>query len=156
VATGSIDHWQSTLDQDGSVVIRSRRQGAALALAACVALVILALVIAVGGGVAGVVIGVVIIIGVASWAPRIAGTVISGQPHLVVTADDVTYGHQSVRWTSVTEIVRHTMTVRGNIQTYVWLLHGHDRLRLPQSLQADLTQLELWLRDVHSRRGQTT
>jgi hypothetical protein len=156
VPTGSIDHWQSILDHDGSVVIRSRRQSSALALAVCLALVVLALLIAISGGVAGIVVGVVIIIGVASWAPRIARTVISGQPHLVVTAEDVTYGHQSVRWTAVTEIVRHSMTIRGNIQTYVWLIHGRDRLRLPESLQADLTQLELWLRDVHSRRGQTT
>jgi hypothetical protein len=116
--------------------------------------VILALVIAISGGAAGIVIGVVIIIGVALWAPRIARTVISGQPHLVVTPEDVTYGQRSVRWTAVTEIVRHSMTVRGNIQTYVWLIHGRDRLRLPQSLQADMTELELWLRHVHSRRGQ--
>ena len=156
MATGSIDHWQSALDQDGSVVIRSRRQSATLALTICVALVILALVIAISGGVAGIVVGVVIIVGVALWAPRIARTVISGQPHLVVTAEDVTYGHQSVRWTAVTEVVRHSMTIRGNNQTYLWLIHGRDRLRLPESLQADLTQLELWLRDVHSRRGQTT
>lgn len=156
MAKGSVDHWQKSLDEDGTVVIGSSRQNATLALAGCVTLVILAFVIALTGSLVGLVIGVVIVIGVALWVPRIARTVFSGQPHLVVTAEDVTYGRQSVRWSEVTEIVRHSMTVRGDIQTYVWLIHGRDRLRLPQTLQADMTELELWLRSVQSRRGRAS
>lgn len=156
MAQGSVDHWQKSLDEDGTVVIRSSRQNSTLALAGCVALVLLAFVIAVTGSLVGLVIGVVIVVGVALWAPRIGRTVFSGQPHLVVTAEEVTYGRQSVRWSEVTEIVRHTMTIRGNIQTYVWLIHGRDRLRLPQTLQADMTELELWLRSVQARRGRAS
>lgn len=156
MAQGSVDHWQKSLDEDGTVVIRSSRQNSTLALAGCVALVLLAFVIALTGSLVGLVIGVLIVIGVALWAPRIGRTVFSGQPHLVVTAEDVTYGRQSVRWSEVTEIVRHSMTIRGNIQTYVWLIHGRDRLRLPQTLQADLTELELWLRSVQARRGRAS
>lgn len=156
MAQGSVDHWQKSLDEDGTVVIRSSRQNSTLALAGCVALVLLAFVIALTGSLVGLVIGVLIVIGVALWAPRIGRTVFSGQPHLVVTAEDVTYGRQSVRWSEVTEIVRHSMTIRGNIQTYVWLIHGRDRLRLPQTLQADMTELELWLRSVQARRGRAS
>ena len=165
MAQGSVDHWQKSLDEDGTVVIRSSRQNSTLALAGCVALVLLAFVIALTGSLVGLVIGVLIVIGVALWAPRIGRTVFSGQPHLVVTAAQgiswsttrpVTYGRQSVRWSEVTEIVRHSMTIRGNIQTYVWLIHGRDRLRLPQTLQADLTELELWLRSVQARRGRAS
>lgn len=156
MAQGSVDHWQKSLDEDGTVVIRSSRQNSTLALAGCVALVLLAFVIALTGSLVGLVIGVVIVIGVALSAPRIGRTAFSGQPHLVVTAEDVTYGRQSVRWSDVTEIVRHSMTIRGNIQTYVWLIHGRDRLRLPQTLQADMTELELWLRSVQARRGRAS
>jgi hypothetical protein len=156
VAQGSVDHWQKSLDEDGTVVIRSSRQNSTLALAGCVALVLLAFVLALTGSLVGIVAGLVIVVGVALWAPRIARTVFSGQPHLVVTAEDITYGRQSVRWSEVTEIVRHSMTIRGNIQTYVWLIHRRDRLRLPQTLQADMTELELWLRSVQSRRGRAS
>ena len=156
MAQGSVDHWQKSLDEDGTVVIRSSRQNSTLALAGCVALVLLAFVLALTGSLVGIVAGLVIVVGVALWVPRIARTVFSGQPHLVVTAEDVTYGRQSVRWSEVTEIVRHSMTIRGNIQTYVWLIHGRDRLRLPQTLQADMMELELWLRSVQSRRGRAS
>ncbi|HKE68871.1 MAG TPA: hypothetical protein VKB55_06435 [Nocardioidaceae bacterium] len=156
MAQGSVDHWQKSLDEDGSVVIRSSRQNSTLALAGCVALVLLAFVLALTGSLVGIVAGLVIVVGVALWAPRITRTVFSGQPHLVVTPEEVSYGRQSVRWSEVTEIVRHSMTIRGNIQTYVWLIHGRDRLRLPQTLQADMTELELWLRSVQSRRGRAS
>jgi hypothetical protein len=156
VAKGSVDHWQRNLDEDGTVVITSSRQTPALVLAGCIAVALLGLAIALSGSPAAIVVGVVIIASAAYWASRAVRTVASGQPHLVVTADDVTYGQQSVRWSAVTEIVRHSMTVRGNIQTYVWIIHGRERLRLPQSLQADMAELELWLRSVHSRRDATS
>ena len=157
MAKGSVDHWQKSLEETGSVVITSSRQTPAMALAGCIAVALLGLAIALSGSPAAIVVGLVIIAGAAYWASRAARTVASGQPHLVVTAEDVTYGQQSVRWSAVTEVVRHSMTVRGNIQTYVWIMHGgHERLRLPQSLQADMTELELWLRSVHARRDATS
>lgn len=150
--------WQRALDDSGTVVIRSRRQTAVWTLLACIAVMVIGLAVTFSGGLAGIVVGLVIIIGAAGFArARVQGAVLSGEPHLVVTPDRVSYGRHSVPWSSVREVVRHTMTVRGTIDTYVWILHGdRGRLRLPATLQADLSELELWLRDVHARRGRAT
>ena len=55
MAQGSVDHWQKRLDEDGTVVIRSSRQSSTLALAGCVALVLLAFVLALTGSLVGIV-----------------------------------------------------------------------------------------------------
>jgi hypothetical protein len=147
--------WQKALDDTGTVVIRSRRHTAVWTLLGCVAAMAIGVALMFAGGIAGIVVGLVMIIGAAGFGrARVQGAVLAGEPHLVVTPDRVAYGRHSVPWSAVREVVRHTMTVRGSIDTYIWILHGdRQRLRLPETLQADMDELERWLRDVHARRG---
>jgi hypothetical protein len=158
VVKESAQDWQRTLDDTGTVVIRSRRQNAMWTVVWCVAVLALGISLMFSDGIVGIAVGLLVIIAVVMYGrARVQGPVLSGEPHLVVTPDQVSYGRQSVPWSTVREVVRHTMTVRGNVDTYVWILHGdRGRLRLPATLQADLSELELWLRDVHARRGRAT
>jgi hypothetical protein len=112
----------------------------------------LGITLAFGGSVVGIIVGLLVVAVAVLGGVRTIKTVWDGQPHLVVTPDDVRYAGRSVPWSAVTEVVRHSMTVGGDIKTYVWILHGRERLRLPQTLQAEMTDLEAWLRSVHARR----
>jgi type IV secretory pathway TrbF-like protein len=144
--------WQKRLDRTGTVVIRSNRHTAVWIMLGCVGLMVLGISLAIGGSWLERTVGVVPLVGGLIGLARIGNTVITGQPHLVVTAERLDYGRHSVSWSSVREVVRHTVTVRGTISTYVWILHGNrDRLRLPDTLHADMDELGTWLRGVYSR-----
>jgi hypothetical protein len=144
--------WQERLDRTGTVVIRSNRHTAVWILLGCVGLTFLGISLTIGGSWLEVAVGVVALVGGLIGLARIGNTVVTGQPHLVVTAERLEFGRHSVSWSSVREVVRHTMTVRGTISTYVWILHGNrDRLRLPDTLHADMNELSTWLRGVYSR-----
>jgi hypothetical protein len=144
--------WQKRLDHTGTVVIRSNRHTAVWILFGCVGLTFLGISLAISGSLLELAVGVVALVGGLIGLARIGKTVITGQPHLVVTAERLDFGRHSVSWSSVREVVRHTMTVRGTISTSVWILHGgRDRLRLPDTLHADMDELGTWLRAVYSR-----
>lgn len=144
--------WQRRFDRTGTVVIRSSRHTAVWILLGCVGLTVLGISLVVGDSWLELSVGVVALAGGLVGLARIGNTVITGQPHLVVTAERLDFGRHSVSWSSVREVVRHTMTVRGTISTYVWIMHGNrDRLRLPDTLHADMGELGTWLRGVYSR-----
>jgi hypothetical protein len=144
--------WQKRLDHTGTVVIRSSRHTAVWILLGCVGLTLLGISLVIGGSLVEVAVGLVALVGGVFGLTRIFNTVVTGQPHLVVTTERLDFGRRSVPWTSVREVVRHTMTVRGTMSTYVWILHGNgSRLRLPDTLRADMSELGTWLRDVYSR-----
>jgi hypothetical protein len=146
--------WQKSLDHTGTVVIRSNRHTAVWILVGCVGLTLLGISLAIGGSLLEIAVGLVALVGGLIGLIRVGSTVISGQPHLVVTAERLDFGRHSVPWSSVREVVRHTMTVRGTMSTYVWILHGdRSRLRLPDTLHADMAELGAWLRGVYSRRS---
>jgi hypothetical protein len=154
VARESAATWQQRLDQDGTVVIRSSQRAAMWILLGCAALILLGLSLVIGGGVVGIVVGLLMIGAGGFGLERIVRIVRSGQPRLVVTPERLAYGRQSVPWSEVYEVVRHTMTVRGDTSTYVWVLHGgRHRLRLPGTLRADMAELGGWLSEVHARRS---
>jgi hypothetical protein len=146
------EDWQKRLDHSGTVVIRSNRHTAVWILLGCVGLTLLGISLAVGGSLLEIAVGLVALVGGLFGLTRVGSTVDTGQPHLVVTAERLDFGRHSVSWSSVSEVVRHTMTVRGTMSTYVWILHGErNRLRLPDTLHADMSELGTWLRGVYSR-----
>lgn len=148
----SATDWQQRLDRSGTVVIRSRRKSAAWTLVGCLALILLGIGLAATRSLIGIVVGCLPAAVGLFATPRAVRTLRAGKPHLVVTADHLEYAGQSVRWAEVREVVRHIMSVRGGYGAYVWILHGERaRLRLPDSLQADLAELGGWLSSVHAR-----
>lgn len=144
--------WQQRLDQDGRVVIKSRQQSAAWMVIGCVAVMVVGLALLASGGVGGIVAGLVLL-GVGGLGLyRAATSIRTGKPHLVVTTEHLEYGGRSVPWSTVSEVVRHTRTVRGDTTTYVWVLSSHrERLRLPTTLVADAWELGGWLDTVRDR-----
>ena len=144
--------WQQRLDRDGRVVIKSRQQTAAWILIGCVAVTVVGLALLAGGGIGGIVAGLVLLGAGLLGLYRTATSMRIGKPLLVVTTEHLEYGGRTVLWSAVTEVVRHTRTVRGDTTTYVWILSGRgDRLRLPTTLAADTWELGGWLHAVRDR-----
>jgi hypothetical protein len=144
--------WQQRLDQEGTVVIKSRQQTAMWILLGCVAVAVLGLALLASGSIGGAVAGVVLLGSSLYGLYRSALSIRKGEPQLLVTTDRLEYRGRSVPWTAVQEVVRHTRTMRGDTTTYVWILYGRrERLRLPTTLVADPWELGGWLGSVHSR-----
>ena len=156
VREGTTD-WQQRLDQEGTVVIKSRQRTAIWILLGSVIVAVIGLSLLASGSVAGIIIGLLLAGAGGFGLYRTATSIRKGEPHLIVTADRLEFRGRSIPWSSVREVVRHTRTIRGDTITYVWILLGpRERLRLPTTLAAEMWELGGWLNSVHSRHSEVS
>ncbi|HYJ69651.1 MAG TPA: hypothetical protein VEX15_18515 [Nocardioidaceae bacterium] len=157
------DDWQTQLDGTGEVTIATSRLRATPVLLACIAFIALGVFLLVDGTELEAVVGVAcILLGLFGFA-RAAWAVGTGRPHLVVSTGRVRYGPESVPWSWVSSISHRTVRVRGRSAVYLAISYdasdrgmaGNDVLYVPDTIDADLTELGRWLNGVllrHHRR----